>query len=615
MCGIAGIISYEHKIDQNILSGMISTLKHRGPDKQNTDIISKDGFNIGLAHSRLSIIDLSDAASQPMKYRQYTIVFNGEIYNFQEIRKELEKLGHVFQTQSDTEVVLHSFDQWKENAVHKFIGMFAFVLVDQLDKKVYFYRDRAGVKPFYYYWDSKSFIFGSELKAILQNPDFTKQINDIAVGYYFKLGYIPSPQTIYENTYKLNPGHFGIFDLSKKEILIQQYWNPIDFYQKPKLNLDYKEAKSELTQLLLSSCKYRMVADVPLGSFLSGGFDSTAVAAILQKNSKERLKTFTIGFEEGNNEAPYAAQIAKFLGTEHYEYYCTTKEAQELIPQLPFFFDEPFSDSSAIPTLLVSKFARSKVKVALSADGGDELFAGYESYRSLLRNAKLLEKLKFVDNKFSGHLLMLCSQLLNREDFLTHRIYYLGKLLVQDERFRFSSLHEGAQSTFIKIFNRLVPSLSYPDNLMNISNMNIKDPISVGQLVDYILVFPNDLLTKVDRASMAVSLEGREPLVDHRLFEFVAQLPVEFKFDGVTSKKILKDIVYEYIPKELMDRPKTGFSLPISNWLRNDLSYLIEEYLNEKSIKDSGYMDSKYVTHLVHSFKKEKNPYRPYFEK
>ena len=393
-------------------------------------------------------------------------------------------------------------------------------------------------------------------------------------------------------------------------MLIQQYWNPIDFYQKPKLIIDYKEAKSALMQLLFSSCKYRMVADVPVGIFLSGGFDSTAVAAILQKNSKERLKTFTIGFEEGNNEAPYAAQIAKFLGTEHYEYYCTTKEAQEIIPRLPFFFDEPFSDSSAIPTLLVSKFARSKVKVALSADGGDELFAGYESYRSLLRNAKLLEKLKFVDNKFSGHLLMLLSQLLNRENLLTHRIYYLGKLLVQDRKFRFSSLQEGAQSTFIKIFNRLVPSLSYPDNLMNISNMNIKDPISVGQLVDYILVFPNDLLTKVDRASMAVSLEGREPLVDHRLFEFVAQLPVEFKFDGVTSKKILKDIVYEYIPKELMDRPKTGFSLPISNWLRNDLSYLIEEYLNEKSIKDSGYMDSKYVTHLVHSFKKEKNPYQ-----
>jgi asparagine synthase (glutamine-hydrolysing) len=205
---------------------------------------------------------------------------------------------------------------------------------------------------------------------------------------------------------------------------------------------------------------------------------------------------------------------------------------------------------------------------------------------------------------------MLCSQLLNREDFLTHRIYYLGKLLVQDERFRFSSLHEGAQSTFIKIFNRLVPSLSYPNNLININNSNIKDPISVGQVVDYILVFPNDFLTKVDRASMAVSLEGREPLVDHRLFEFVAQLPVEFKFDGVTSKKILKDIVYEYIPKELMDRPKTGFSLPISNWLRNDLSYLIEEYLNEKSIKDSGYMNSKYVTHLVNSFKKETNPYQ-----
>lgn len=610
MCGIAGAILFNGKTEPRLLEEMIFTLRHRGPDNQN--ILKKEinGIDIGLAHARLSIIDLTDSAKQPMSFQQYTIVFNGEIYNYKEIKLELIKHGHKFQTNSDTEVIIHAFDYWKEKAIDRFVGMFAFALLDEKEQKVYFYRDRAGVKPLYYYWDNSSFIFASELKAIIKHTKFNKVINDQAVGYYFKMGYIPSPLTIYNDTFKINPGHFAELNLSTKEIKIKQYWNSLDYYQQSKLKINYQDAKEEIEKLLISSCNYRMIADVPVGVFLSGGYDSAAVAAVLQKDRTEKIKTFTIGFEEANNEAPFAKLTAKHLGTDHYEYICTPNEAQDIIPLLPYYFDEPFADSSAIPTILVSKIARSNVNVALSADAGDELFAGYDSYRSLIRNVQLLKKINFADNKLSGKLLMTFSKLLHNESFLSQKIHYLGKLFLQQKEFRAAMIQEGAQSMFINIYNHLLPNINYPPDLHNYNQLLMNDPISVGQAVDYNLYFPNDILTKVDRASMAVSLEGREPLVDHRLFEFTAQLPINYKFDGYTPKKILKDIVHDYIPKEIMNRPKAGFSLPISNWLRGNLSDLLYEHLNEKSINNTGYLDAKYVSHLLKLFKNEKNPYQ-----
>ena len=606
MCGITGAISFNGKTELSDLREMILTLRHRGPDNQNIIQRNINGVDIGFAHSRLSIIDLSDAASQPMSFHQYTIVFNGEVYNYKEIRAELEKIGHNFQTHSDTEVVIHAFDQWKEAAVHKFIGMFAFVLLDEKEQKVYLYRDRAGIKPLHYYWENTVLIFGSELKAILKHPLFKKVINNQSVGYYFKMGYVPSPLTIYNDTFKIDPGHFALLNLKTKQLEIKQYWNSIDYFKQPKLKISYSDAKEEIKQLLISSCNYRMVADVPVGVFLSGGYDSTAVAAILQKDRTEKLKTFTIGFEEGNNEAPYARHTAGYLGTDHYEYICTTKEAQDIIPELPYYFDEPFSDSSAIPTLLVSRLAKSKVTVALSADAGDEIFAGYNSYRSLNRHISLLNKIKLVDNRFTGKFLENISKLFNTESFVTQQIHYLGKLLAERPNYRASLIQEGAQSLSIKIYKNLINRLIYPKNVHFLDQNLFGDPISVGQAVDFNFYFHNDILTKVDRATMAVSLEGREPLVDHRIFEFVAQLPIEYKFDGVTSKKILKEIVYDYIPKEMMNRPKTGFSLPISSWLRGDLSYLLDENLNKKLIDKTGFLNSEYVDHLLNLFKVRK---------
>ncbi len=606
MCGIAGAILFNGKSEYSDLKEMGLTLTHRGPDNQNIIQRNINEVDIGFAHTRLSIIDLTDSASQPMSFQQYTIVFNGEIYNYKEIRGELEKVGHNFQTHSDTEVIIHAFDQWKEAAVHKFIGMFAFVLLDEREQKVYLYRDRAGIKPLHYFWDNTNLLFGSELKAILKHPLFKKVINNKAVGYYFKMGYVPSPLTIYNDTFKIDPGHFVILNLKTKQLEIKQYWNSIDYFQKPKLKICYSDAKEVIKQLLISSCNYRMVADVPVGIFLSGGYDSTAVTAILQKDRTEKLKTFTIGFEEGNNEAPYAKQTAKYLGTDHFEYICTTKVAQNIIPKLPLYFDEPFSDSSSIPTLLVSKLARSKVTVALSADAGDEVFAGYNSYLSLNRNIRLLNKIKFADNRFTGQFLEKFSVVLNSESFFTQRMHYLGEILTKKSNYRASMIQEGAQSLSSNIYMNLVKGINYPDNLLFYDQNLFGDPISVGQAVDYNLVFHNDILTKVDRASMAVSLEGREPLVDHRLFEFVAQLPLEYKLEGVNMKKIFKEIVNDYIPKEMMDRSKKGFTLPISSWLKGDLSYLIEENLNKKSIDNTGFLNAQYVSHLLKLFKAKK---------
>jgi asparagine synthase (glutamine-hydrolysing) len=478
--------------------------------------------------------------------------------------------------------------------------------LDERDYKVYLYRDRAGVKPLHYYFRNNVFLFGSELKSLLKHPSFKKSINERAVGLYFKLGYVPSPWTIYKDTYKIHPGHFAVLNLKNKKLDIIQYWNSLDYCQRPKLNISYEEAKQEIKKLLVSCCNYRMVADVPVGVFLSGGFDSSAVTAILQSDRTEKLKTFTIGFRDGVDEAPFAKKTAEFLGTDHYEYNCTSKEAQDIIPELPVYFDEPFADSSSIPTLLVSRLARTQVKVALSADAGDELFAGYNSYISLYNNINFLKKIGLFDHKVVGVMLKKMSSLFNKESFFTQRMHYLGYILTNKSNIRASLLQEGAQSLSTQIFKELVRGIHYPDNLLFYNQELFGDPISVGQAVDYNLVFHNDLLTKVDRAAMAVSLEGREPLVDHRLYEFVSQLPIEYKFEDLNRKKIFKEIVYEYIPEQLINRPKQGFTLPISTWLRGDLVHLLEENLNEKAVARSGFLNSKYVGHLLKLFKNQK---------
>jgi len=606
MCGICGFIDFKSKSNKEILDNMISSLKHRGPDDQGNEIFITEHAMVGLGHTRLSIIDISPSGHQPMSYGHLSIVLNGEIYNYKSIKEDLVIKGHKFISSSDTEVVLHAFAEWGISCVAKFIGMFAFIILNKKTLEVTFVRDRAGVKPLFYYWNNELFIFGSELKALCEHPRFNREIDMAGVGFYFKMGYIPAPFSIYKDTFKLNPGHYGILELKTRKFKIEKYWDVNYFYQQKQLSLGYDEAKFQLEELLKSACNYRMVSDVPVGVFLSGGYDSTAVTSILQKDSTQKIKTFTIGFEEGNNEAPFAKEISKFLGTDHTELICTTREAQATIPLLPYFYDEPFSDSSAIPTILVSKMARSSVTVALSADSGDELFAGYNSYISFNKNIKIIELLKLFDANIIAHIIASVSRFLTMDSHLKCQLNFISSILLAEKSIQASLVREGMLSLYADVFQRIMVNIPYPPEIFSVDSTEFKNPLSVALAIDYKCYMQNDILAKVDRASMSVSLEGREPLVDHRLLEFAARLPIEYKYDGHMTKKIFKDIVHKYVPKEMMNRPKAGFTLPIYDWLRNELSYLIDDFLCKKALDKTGIFNINNVDHYLNQFKKNK---------
>jgi asparagine synthase (glutamine-hydrolysing) len=603
MCGICGFIDFNSTSDIVVLNDMLSTLHHRGPDDNGSEIYQQNKTIIGLGHTRLSILDLSPLGHQPMEYGQLSIVYNGEVYNFEEIKKELIYLGHTFISESDTEVIIHSFQEWGIDCVQKFIGMFAFVILNRFTNEVSIVRDRAGIKPLFYYWKDNLFLFSSELKAFHKHPGFIKKINKNAVHHYMDLGYVPSPNCIFENCKKLDPGHILKLCLVKKEIEITKYWDVADYYKLPKLDISYDESKEEVEKLLISACEYRMIADVPVGVFLSGGFDSTAVTAILQHKRKDKLKTFTIGFKEGNNEAPFAKDIAKHLGTDHTEYYCTTKEAQDIIPNLPLYYDEPFADSSAIPTTLVSKMAREKVTVALSADAGDELFAGYNIHKTFQKNLRTIQKIPKILYKPLGKFFGVLSVLTPSYKLgLKHKFNTLSKVLESDK----NKVHQELYRSYFFLSKAMKKDLfkentNLPSTIFDSDFTDFKQDLSIPLAIDYSMYLQNDILTKVDRASMSVSLEGREPFLDHRIIEYVAQLPMSFKF-GLTQKRILKDIVYKYVPKELMDRPKTGFSIPIYSWLKTDLKYLIEENLDSSSIEETGIFNIYSVEKIKNQF-------------
>ena len=581
MCVICGYIA--RGLNRDVAEMMIATLKHRGPDNQTVRLYEQN--QCVLAHARLSIIDLSIEANQPMEYKDLSIVFNGEIYNFLEIRKELEGLGHQFLLQSDTEVILHAYQQWGTDSINRFIGMFSIVILDRTKNELLLIRDRAGMKPLYYYDDGNVFLFASELKAFYPHPSFSKRININALSAYFKYGYVPAPLSIFDHVHKLMPGHYLKYDITQRSFYISKYWDVLDYYKKPSLDITYTEAKDQLETILKSAFNYRMVADVPVGVFLSGGFDSSGVTALLQKDRTDRLKTFTIGFPIGNNEAPAAKAIASYLGTDHTECICSFDDCKEIIPDVPFYFDEPFSDNSAVPTILVSRLARKDVTVALSADAGDETFAGYSSYAAL-KNAMLVKN--YMPKKKSPFL----SSMVNMVNYLTgpysclrEKGEYLAKLLNTDDDYRVSLAFDGGGSLMENLYRKIL-TLDYPSSLLPFKRSDFNDVISVGMAMDYQNYMPNDILVKVDRAAMSCSLEGREPLLDHRIIEFAAQLPMDYKFKDGVQKRIYKDIIYKYIPKELMDRPKSGFAMPIYEWLKADLRYLVEEHINDSMEPD-----------------------------
>ena len=600
MCGIAGFIDFTKATQFHHLKEMTDTLTYRGPDASGYELFKQNTATVGLGHRRLSIIDLSPLGKQPMftADNKLVIIFNGEIYNYKEVKRELENCGHAFTSGSDTEVILSAYRQWGTDAIHKFTGMFVFALYDTEKQIIFFARDRAGVKPLYYYWDDHVFLFASELKAFFKHPSFRKIINEDAVHSFLALTYVPAPNSIFKNCFKLEPGHILELNLSKKNFVKKQYWNVLDFYSRPKISISENDALIELESTLKTACEYRMVSDVPVGLFLSGGYDSTLVAALLQNERTEKIKTFTIGFAEKQyDEAVYAREVAKHLDTDHHELYCTDAEAKAIIPDLPFYYDEPFGDSSAIPTILVSRFARNSVTVALSADGGDETFAGYTRHLSLMNLSQKKSQLpEWVRKTIALGIDITPSFLLSfllkgknadRANLNKYRDF------LKDETDLVDMISDANRTMHPKQLEKIVKAPAgkreFHFDVEDIRNLDG----SLDRLLafDYLTYLSGDILTKVDRAGMSVSLEGREPLLDNHLIEWMAVLPDQFKIRGAISKYLVRKIVHKYVPNSLMERPKMGFSIPLKLWFRKDLRYLFDEYLSKEKISKHNFLD------------------------
>jgi len=608
MCGISGFIDFNSKTTLTVLEKMNRIIAHRGPDGEGYGFYNAPNACIGLGHRRLSIIDLSEGGKQPQTFQSLHITFNGEIYNYTEIKKELELKGHRFHSHSDTEVILHAYHEWGSAALQKFIGMFAFVIYDEAKQKLFACRDRAGVKPFFYYWKDGLFLFASELKAFLQHPDFIKEVNTDSAAAFMQYGYVPTPHCIYKNTFKLKPGHFLEMDIASGDIQTFRYWNVYDAYNKPILDISFPEAMAETEKVLSKAFEYRMVSDVPVGVFLSGGYDSSCVTALLQKNHTEKIKTFTIGVpDDGLNEAPYAKEIAAHLGTDHTEYYCTHKEAIEIVPQLPFFYDEPFADSSAIPTSLVSKVAREKVTVALSADAGDEVFAGYNRYDYMLKYGKKLQGIPGFVRKSAATLMDVVPAnaipLLNKQ-YLFHSRYEKVKTFLKNpsEKNLLKNITQHMTDNGVsKLFKSSVKVLSsaFDHEELNAENYSM---LSYMMAIDYQTYLLDDILQKVDRATMSVSLEGREPFLDQHVIEWAARLPVDYKYNKGNKKFIIKEIVHKYIPKAMMDRPKMGFGIPIVSWLETELKPFVDRYLDDAFVIKQGIFNNDEVQRIREAF-------------
>ena len=624
MCGIAGIFGQRYSSDllAEQVKRMTQTLSHRGPDDRGF-WINKD-HTLAFGHRRLSILDLSKAGHQPMESScgRFVMTFNGEIYNHLNIRKELElKHGSIlWRGTSDTETVVEGFSKWGiDQTLEKMVGMFAMAVWDKSKERLYLARDRIGEKPLYFGWSNGNFIFGSELKAIKSSPGFNNEIDKDSLNLYLRHCYIPSPRSIYKDIYKLQPGF--ILDLSLKDtssspdhnflssqINFRQYWSLKDKVEESRQNLitDEQEALDLLEDALRQSIELQSIADVPLGCFLSGGIDSSLIVALMQSSSKSPVHSYSIGFNEAHyNEAIYAKEVAEHLGTKHTELYVSANDALSIVPKLPTLYDEPFADSSQIPTYLVSKMARDHVTVALSGDAGDELFGGYNRY---LRAPSLWK----IISVCPPSLRPMFSKAINL--FPSSTLNQLGNIIPGNYKTSFlgNKLHRFAdrlESVVLKddLYFSLVSEWNNPQNIV----LDSKEPMSFLRdkslwpeidsfeermmFLDTMTYLPDDILVKVDRASMGVSLETRAPFLDHRVVELATRIPIDMKIKNGKGKQILRKILYKYVPKELIERPKQGFSIPLGEWLRDPLKDWSESLLSETRLKDEGFFDASFV--------------------
>ena len=630
MCGILGGVSPKIKKKEDV-SLMLKTLEHRGPDGSGVFWDKKN--RVFLGHQRLSIIDLSEKAKQPMRIitnnptyvktsggRQETITknkqecvitFNGEIYNYKEIKKELEEKGYKFKSDSDTEVVLNSYLEWGTKCVERFRGMFAFGIWDESKKKIILMRDRFGVKPLYYYFGGSDFIFASELKAICEFSGFHKEINFEVLPLYFHFGYIPDPYTIFKNVFRLEAGMimeiplpFNSFNFKK-----EKYWSLEHYFNKEKTGFNLREYNDEkiindLEKVLKESFQYRMVADVDVGVFLSGGVDSSLVAAILQKNSLKKIKTFTIGFQdEKYNEAPAAKKIAEFLGTEHHEYYLSSDDLRGAFEQYAEIFDEPFGDSSGLPTYLLAQKAREEVKVALSGDGGDELFFGYDKYQAINKiinfpsiiNDFNRKALNILGPKAASNIYNIFSEILPLPKYsnLREKLSKLSNLLKGKN---LSEMFDLASSYWQ---NEEIYNLLGNSGRTNVFHQNydldFKEQMQVWDIKNYLA---GDILVKTDRATMAQGLEAREPYLDYHILEYFSKIPNNLRYKKNNSKYWLKQVLYKYLPEKLVGHQKFGFQAPIAEIFNNSWGDLSEKYLNEDFIKKQGIFNYQFIETL-----------------
>jgi len=633
VCGLSGLVLCKNRIGgvslTDAITKMNEALYHRGPDDQGIWLDREN--NIALGHRRLAVIDLSEKGKQPMVSAcgRYVIVYNGEIYNFRSIRKELEKVGITIDGGSDTAVLLASIVKWGiKSSLKKAHGMFAFSLWDRDDKALYLVRDRLGEKPLYYGYSGNQFLFASELKSFTSFPEWRGEIDRDVLTLQLRYGYIPAPYSIYKGIFKLLPGSIlklpledlqyrkelnpGGKSIDKNSLSPQRYWSARTVAEtavKNKVYYTKEEAVNTLQDILGRTIKNQMIADVPLGAFLSGGIDSSIVVALMQSQSINPVRTFTIGFHEARfNEAKYAKKVADYIGTDHTEMYITSKEAMEVIPGLPDYYDEPFSDPSQIPTYLVSKLAKEQVTVSLSGDGGDELFAGYERYFWAMSVRNIIESLPMMARKTFASILQRVP--IPVWDRLLATFYP-----VLPKRFQFHQPGEKLNKLsdllriedFELMYRRLISHIGNPEKYVigttepetiqsnKMEWPQLSDELEAMQYLDTVSYLPDDILVKLDRASMSVSLESRVPLLDHKIVEFAWSLPRELKVQDKTGKCILKDLLYKYVPRELVDRPKMGFGVPIGEWLRGGMREWAEDLLDPAMMERDGIFDSNSV--------------------
>ena len=609
MCGIAGFRILEGNAASWAadLPAAVQSIAHRGPDDHGLWLDAEK--RTGLGHRRLSILDLSALGHQPMLSRcgNWVMVFNGEIYNFKEIRRQLEPLGRQFAGTGDSEVILEAFAQWGPEAVTRFIGMFAIALWHKPSGELHVLRDRLGVKPLYYYWDDKAFCFGSELKALRAFSGWRATIDPDALNDYLRYGYIADPRSIYQQVFKLPPAHRLVLG-PNGTVSLHRYWNVLDHVGQ-RNNRGESELADELEALMIDAFKYRMIADVPVGVFLSGGVDSSVVAAILQKHGGQQIKTFTIGFDDpAYDESPFADEVARHLGTEHHCRILRVEDAQRLLPRWGELYDEPFADASGIPTLMVSQVAAEQVKVVLSADGGDELFSGYNGHTAMLQQwdgiKGIPQQLRglvagfvngigaarldaFFAARPAGGVAQLAAPAFAKLARIGDRVGARGVGELFDQALAHFRREEAASLTGQRRVTR---------DLADIYPGADGEKLCLWDLNHYL---PADVLTKVDRATMAVSIEGREPLLDHRLVEFAFSLPFAMRRGSLGTKHLLKKVLYRYVPRPMVDRPKRGFGVPVNAWLAGDLRRFVDEHLAPEVISRQGLFDPATVGRYV----------------